>query len=173
MYKQMAVIEKEAQDTVAAFDKLSGSSDSRRASLQVSTFFVGNFFFGIEVVRVQEVLRSQKITMVPLAPRVIEGLINLRGQIVPAIDMRRRLRLESRPPDTIPMNVIVRTEEGSVSLIVDDIGDVIDLEAENRELPPGNLAPEVSGIISAVYKLKDSLLLLLDADSTVDVSSNP
>jgi purine-binding chemotaxis protein CheW len=141
------------------------------SNLHVSTFYVGKYFFGIEVVRVQEVLRSQKMTMVPLAPAVIEGLINLRGQIVPALDMRRRLQLEPRAPDSVPMNVIVRTEEGAVSLIVDDIGDVLDLDPENIEQPPDNLAPEADGIIQSVYKLKDSLLLLLDTDSTIDVGS--
>ena len=139
------------------------------SNLQVSTFQVGKYFFGIEVSRVQEVLRSQKMTLVPLAPPVIQGLINLRGQIVPALDMRRRLHIEDRPPEMIPMNVIVRTEEGAVSLIVDDIGDVLDLEPQNIERPPDNLAAEANGIIHAVYKLKDSLLLLLDADKTVEV----
>jgi purine-binding chemotaxis protein CheW len=138
-------------------------------NLQVSTFQVGKYFFGIEVSRVQEVLRSQKMTLVPLAPPVILGLINLRGQIVPALDMRRRLRIEERPAENIPMNVIVRTEEGAVSLIVDDIGDVLDLDPQNFERPPDNLAAEADGIIQAVYKLKDSLLLLLDADKTVEV----
>jgi len=145
------------------------SSSANYKNLQASTFYVGNYFFGIDVYRVQEVLRSQKMTTVPLAPPVIKGLINLRGQIVPGLDMRRRLNLEPRADSMIPMNVIVRTEEGAVSLIVDDIGDVIDLEAENMEHPPDNLAAEVSGIISSVYKLKDSLLLLLDADSAIDV----
>lgn len=139
--------------------------------MQVSTFWVGKYFFGIEVIRVQEVLRSQKMTVVPLAPPVIEGLINLRGQIVPALDMRRRLHLEPRAEQTAPMNVIVRTEEGAVSLIVDDIGDVLDLEEENIEAPPDNLAPDAGEIIHSVYKMKDSLLLLLDADRTIDVSS--
>ncbi len=140
-------------------------------SLQVSTFFVGKYFFGIEVVRVQEVLRMQTMTRVPLAPAVIEGLINLRGQIVPALDMRKRLGIEPRSAEATPMNVIVRTEEGAVSLIVDDIGDVIDLEMENIEHPPDNLADEASHIIQSVYKLKDSLLLLLDTDATIDVGS--
>jgi purine-binding chemotaxis protein CheW len=147
------------------------STQTNLSSLQVSTFYVGKYFFGIEVVRVQEVLRSQKMTTVPLAPPVIEGLINLRGQIVPALDMRRRLHLEPRAPEMISMNVVVRTDEGAVSLIVDDIGDVLDLDRENIELPPDNLAAEANGIINSVYKLKDSLLLLLDTDRTVDVGS--
>src|SRR5947209_1769988 len=124
------------------------SSSAECENLQVSTFYVGNYFLGIDVYRVQEVLRSQKMTAVPLAPAVIKGLINLRGQIVPGLDMRRRLHLEPRADSMIPMNVVVRTEEGPVSLIVDDIGDVIDLEAQKMELPPDNLAAEASGIIS-------------------------
>jgi purine-binding chemotaxis protein CheW len=140
-------------------------------NLRVSTFHVGKYFFGIEVTRVQEVLKAQKMTMVPLAPPVVQGLINLRGQIVPALDMRRRLQLEPRSPDTPSMNVIVRSEDGAVSLIVDDIGDVLELEAENIETPPENLTAEASKIIHAVYKSKDSLLLLLDTDSTIDVES--
>ncbi len=151
-----------------------GSGGGARTSgnapvVQVSTFRVGKYFFGIEVVRVQEVLRDQKMTMVPLAPPVIEGLINLRGQIVPALDMRRRLNLEPREPDAVPMNVIVRTEEGAISLIVDDIGDVLDLEPENIEMTPDNLGSEAGELIRSVYKLKDSLLLLLDTDRTIDV----
>jgi len=137
--------------------------------MQVSTFHVGKYFFGIEVVRVQEVLRDQKMTMVPLAPAVIEGLINLRGQIVPALDMRRRLNLEPRDAEAVPMNVIVRTEEGAISLIVDDIGDVLDLEPENIEATPDNIGSEAGELIRSVYKLKNSLLLLLDTDRTIDI----
>jgi len=145
------------------------TSAANSQNTQVSTFYVGKYFFGIEVVRVQEVLRCQKMTVVPLAPPVIEGLINLRGQIVPALDMRRRLNLEPRKAEAVPMNVIVRTEEGAISLIVDDIGDVLDLEPENIETPPDNLGAEARELIRSVYKLKDSLLLLLDTDRTIDV----
>jgi purine-binding chemotaxis protein CheW len=140
-------------------------------ALQVATFYVGEYFFGIDVFRVQEVLRSQPMTLVPLAPPVIEGLINLRGQVVPALDMRRRLQMEPRSPEMSAMNVIVRTDEGAVSLIVDDIGDVLDLERENIEPPPDNVASNAASIIHSVYKLKHSLLLLLNPDSTIDVGS--
>lgn len=144
-----------------------------RNGLQVSTFYVGPYFFGIDVVRIQEVLRSQPMTMVPLAPAVVEGLINLRGQIVPAIDMRRRLHLHPRAAEASSMNVVVRTDDGLVSLIVDDIGDVIDLDPGNIEQPPDNLAPEAGEIIESIYKMRDSLLLLLNADSTVQIAFPP
>jgi len=85
---------------------------------------------------------------------VIEGLINLRGQIVTAIDMRRRLRLSPRTDGRTPMNTVVRTEEGAVSLLVDEIGDVITAEADTFESPPDNVTPEARELIQGVYKLK-------------------
>lgn len=137
---------------------------------QFSTFFVADLFFGVDVLRVQEVLRYQQMTRVPQAPDVIEGLINLRGQIVTAIDMRRRLRLPPRAPGQLPMNMVVRTEEGAVSLLVDEIGDVLDVDAAAFERPPENLDPADWELIRGVYKLKDRLLLVLDAERTSELA---
>ena len=145
--------------------------DWQTTDAQYSTFFVGDLFFGIDVLSVQEVLRFQEMTCVPLAPEVIEGLINLRGQIVTAIDMRRRLGLPPRSTDVHPMNMVVRTEESAVSLLVDEIGDVLEVEGSAFEAPPDNLAPEARELIRGVYKLKDRLLLVLDTERTVDLAS--
>ncbi|HEY4360525.1 MAG TPA: chemotaxis protein CheW [Bryobacteraceae bacterium] len=139
-------------------------------SAQFATFFVADLFFGVEVLRVQEVLRFQQMTRVPRAPDVIEGLINLRGQIVTAVDMRRRLGLPAREGDQTPMNMVVRTDEGAVSLLVDEIGDVLDVEETVYERPPDNLDPAARELIRGVYKLKDRLLLVLDAERTVDLA---
>src|SRR5579871_6291481 len=98
--------------------------DAVQASGQFATFFVADLFFGVDVLRVQEVLCFQQMTRVPQASGVVEGLINLRGQIVTAIDMRRRLGLPPRRDGQTPMNMVVRTEGGAVSLLVDEIGDV-------------------------------------------------
>src|SRR5439155_869714 len=92
---------------------------------QFCTFLVRGMLFGLEVTRIQEVIRYQPLTAVPLTSPVIAGLINLRGQIVTAIDLRIRLGLPPREPDERPLNVVVRTADGPVSLLVDDIGDVI------------------------------------------------
>jgi purine-binding chemotaxis protein CheW len=137
---------------------------------QFSTFFVADLFFGIDVLRVQEVLRFQQMTRVPLAPEIVEGLINLRGQIVTAIDMRRRLRLPLRAAGEIPMNMVVRTEEGAVSLLVDEIGDVVDVDAASYEQPPENLDSAARDLIRGVFKLKNRLLLVLDTDRAVDLA---
>ncbi len=144
---------------------------AEQTSTQFSTFFVAGLFFGIDVLRVQEVLRFQQMTRVPQAPEVIEGLINLRGQIVTAIDMRRRLRLPARGSNDIPMNLVVRTEEGAVSLLVDEIGDVLDVDAAMYERPPESLDPAVRELIRGIYKLNDRLLLALDASRTVDLTA--
>ena len=142
-----------------------------QASGQFSTFFVADLFFGVDVLNVQEVLRFQPMTPCRQAPEVIEGLINLRGQIVTAIDMRRRLRLPPRAGDKSPMNMVVRTADGAVSLLVDEIGDVLDMDAATYERPPENLDPAARELIRGVYKLKDRLLLVLDAERTVGSSS--
>src|SRR5262245_62831776 len=94
---------------------------------QYCTFLVAGHYFGLDVMKVQEVIRHQQMTRVPLADSVVRGLINLRGQIVTAIDLRRRLEYPDRPTDQLPVNVIVRTDEGAVSLLVDEIGDVLDV----------------------------------------------
>src|SRR5258708_9947628 len=106
---------------------------------QFCTFYLDNLLFGVALKGVQEVIRSLEMTKVPLAPTVVSGLINLRGQIVTAVDLRRRLELEPSPPGTLAMNVVVRSEDGSVSLLVDEIGDVVDVEETTFEPPPQTL----------------------------------
>jgi purine-binding chemotaxis protein CheW len=153
-----------------ATDVASAKSEPSEASGQFSTFFVADLFFGVDVLNVQEVLRFQQMTPVPQAPEVIEGLINLRGQIVTAIDMRRRLRLPPRGGDKSPMNIVVRTTDGAVSLLVDEIGDVLDMDPATYERPPENLDPAARELIRGVYKLKGRLLLVLDAERTAEIS---
>src|SRR5215475_5084964 len=114
---------------------------SEVTSTQFSTFSVADLFFGIDVLNVQEVLRHQEMTRVPLAPGVIRGLINLRGQIVTAVDMRGRLNLPPLDSAENSMNVVVRTQEGAVSLVVDEIGDVLSVDEATFEPPPDNLSP--------------------------------
>ena len=133
-------------------------------SRRYSTFYVDDLFFGIEVLKVQEVLRYQEMTRVPLAPNVIEGLINLRGQIVTAVDMRRRLNLKSRPEGKTPMNMVVRSEDGAVSLLVDEIGDVVEVRRDCYEPPPETMPRQQREMIEGVYKLEGRLLLALDTE---------
>jgi purine-binding chemotaxis protein CheW len=140
-------------------------------SKQFCTFFINGLFFGIEVLKVQEVIRYQEMTSVPLAPSTIRGLINLRGQIVTAIDLRRRLELPARGEDQLPMNVVVRTDDGAVSLLVDEIGDVVEIQDDVRERPPETLRGVARELVTGVYKLKERLLLVLDTEKTVTLTA--
>lgn len=132
--------------------------------MQYGTFTLDGLLFGIEVDRIQEVIRAQEMTSVPLAPPVIGGLINLRGEIVTAIDLRRRLQLAERPGDTAPMNVVIRSRDGAVSLLVDQIGDVVEVSAASFEAPPAHLDPAARTLIRGAHKLDGQLLLVLDID---------
>jgi purine-binding chemotaxis protein CheW len=139
---------------------------------QFCTFFVDGLFFGVEVMKVQEVIKCQGLTRVPLAPAVVSGLINLRGQIVTAIDLRRRLELNDRPADQLPINVVVRTDDGAVSLLVDEIGDVLEVDEETWERPPETLRGVARELIPGAYKLKDRLLLILDTEKALQVGGD-
>jgi purine-binding chemotaxis protein CheW len=135
---------------------------------QFCTFFVNGLFLGVEVTRIQEVIRYQPLTAVPLTPSVIAGLMNLRGQIVTAIDLRQRLGLPPRTGEDLPTNVVLRTDDGAVSLLVDEIGDVIEVDEDAFERPPETLDGEARELIRGAYKLKGRLLLVLDAERTID-----
>jgi purine-binding chemotaxis protein CheW len=131
---------------------------------QFCTFYLDKLLFGVELKGVQEVIRSLEMTRVPLAPRVVSGLINLRGQIVTAVNLRRRLELEAAPPSTAFMNVVVRSVDGAVSLLVDEIGDVVEVEESTFEPPPETLRPSVRNILLGIHKLKGRLLHVLDIE---------
>ena len=132
------------------------------------TFYLGDLYLGIDVLAVQEVIRPQPMTDVPMAPHAIRGLMNLRGQIVTGIDLRTQLQLAARPADETPMNVVVRTDDGPVSLLVDKIGDVLDVSGQDSEPPPETLAPQMRATVQHVFKLVDRLLLTLDVDKLLE-----
>jgi purine-binding chemotaxis protein CheW len=138
---------------------------------QYCTFFLDTYYFGIDVLKVQEVIRYQEMTRVPLAPSVVRGLINLRGQIVTALDLRRRLELPDRPEGTLPVNVVVHTDDGAVSLLVDEIGDVLQVPAKAFVRPPETLKGTARELIHGAYKLETRLLLILDTARTVNVTN--
>jgi purine-binding chemotaxis protein CheW len=137
---------------------------------QYCTFFVAGYYFGLDVLKVQEIIRYQEMTRVPLASPVVRGLINLRGQIVTAIDLRRRLELSDRPDDQLPVNVVVQTDDGAVSLLVDEIGDVLEVPEKDFERPPETLKSTARELIRGAYKLADRLLLILDTERAVNLA---
>lgn len=131
------------------------------------TFTVGPYWFGLTVDKVQEVIRYQEMTAVPLAAPVVRGLMNLRGQIVMAIDLRRCLGLPEADRSSRPMNVIVRGDNGPTSLLVDSIGDVRQVAPAEFELPPETVPGPARALIVGAYKLANGLLIVLDADRAI------
>ena len=135
------------------------------------TFRVGNMRLGVEVNRVQEVLRGQTMTRVPGAHEVVRGLMNLRGQIVTALDLQKRLGLTSADDRQPVMNVVVRTSEVPVSLLVHEIGDVVVVDGELFEPLPETLQGVHRDYIRGAYKLERELLLVLNTDAVMKVAA--
>lgn len=137
---------------------------------QFCTFYLDKLMFGVELEKVQEVIRYLEITQIPLAPRIVSGLMNLRGQIVTGIDMRRRLELADRAEGTNPMNVVIRSADGAVSLLVDDIGDVVEVTEDSFERVPETLQGKVREVILGVHKLEKQLMHVLDTDAACETA---
>lgn len=132
-----------------------------------ATFVIDDATYGVDVLQVQEALRAQRRTRVPLAPDGVAGLVNLRGQVVLTIDLRARLGLPPAPDDTDRMMVVVQVDGEPTSLLVDAVGDVLDVGDELFESPPETLAPALRPLIRGACRLDDQLLLVLDVREAV------
>jgi purine-binding chemotaxis protein CheW len=137
---------------------------------QFCTFYLDKLMFGVELQKVQEVMRHLEMTEIPLAPDVVSGLMNLRGQIITAIDLRHRLELPTRPDGILPMNVVIRSADGAVSFLVDEIGDVVEVDDESFESPPETLQGKVREVILGVHKLEKHLMHVLDTDKACEIA---
>lgn len=138
-------------------------------STQYCTFRLGGHLFGVPVETVQEVLREQALTRVPLSSKEVSGLINLRGQIVITIDLRERMGLPPREEGQEVTNVVVRNSDSATSLLVDEIGDVLEPDLDRFEAPPDTVPPRVRDLVTQVCKLDRQLMLVLDTEKAVDV----
>ncbi|MBI1758558.1 MAG: chemotaxis protein CheW [Actinobacteria bacterium] len=139
-------------------------------SSQYATFEVADQIFGVEVGKVQEILRFGEYTLVPLAPPAVGGLFNLRGQVIAAVDMRVQLGLAPRDLSVPAMNVIIRDQGEPVSLLVDTIREVVELSEDTFEAPPDTLTGPCRDLIVGTFKLDDRLVLALDTRRVVDTS---
>jgi purine-binding chemotaxis protein CheW len=139
---------------------------------QYCTFYVNDVLFGVDVLNVQEVLRYQHMTEVPLAASEIRGLINLRGQIITAIDLRNRMKLPPREDDQKPMNVVIQTDGEVVSFLVDSIGDVLEVDDETFEPAPPTVDDSTRELVTGVYKLDGTLLMVLDSAKAAEVHTS-
>ena len=133
------------------------------------TFHLGDLYLGVPVTKVQEVIRAQPRTRVPLVSQVVDGLMNLRGEIVTTIDLRRRLDLAPLEDGKESMNVVIRSDDGVVSILVDEIDDVLDVEGADFESVPPTLTGACRELVSGIYKLDGALLLILDTERLFDI----
>jgi len=138
---------------------------------QVCTFLLEGRTFGVPVSQVQEVIRYQEMSPVPLAPAVVRGMLNLRGQIVMAIDLRLRLGLSGQRSAEMPINVVVRAADGAVSFLVDEIGDVIEVSEATLEPVPETMQGAARSLISGVHKLEGRLLHMLDTEKACQIEA--
>lgn len=133
------------------------------------TFTIDNATYGVPVAHVQETLGHQTRTKVPLAPVGVAGLVNLRGQVVLTIDLRPRLGLDPLPEGSKPMMVVVELDGEAVSLLVDSVGEVLNVSDDQFEAVPDTLDPRVRDLVTGVYKLERGLLLSLDIRAALAV----
>jgi purine-binding chemotaxis protein CheW len=131
--------------------------------IQYSTFYVAKRLYGIDVTRVQEVVRPMAATNIPLAESFVRGLINLRGQVVTAVSLHDLFGLKEKAPDEL-MNVICKADGALISLLVDEIGDVLELDSTEFEQTPNTIPEGVRRFMTRVYKVGDNLLSILDVD---------
>ncbi len=135
--------------------------------LQLVSFKLGDEEFGVDIMQVQEIIRMQNITSVPNAPDFVEGVINLRGRVIPIIDLRKRFGLEQKDHDKATRIIVVKVDEITVGLVVDEVSEVLRIPKETVEPPPPIVAGVESEYISGVGKLEDRLLILLDLSKTL------
>lgn len=138
---------------------------------QVCAFALGEHLFGIDIEFIQEVFRFQECTPIPLTPPLVTGLLNLRGKIVMAIDLRQRLGLDPRSDTKPPTNIVVRIEDGILSFLVDELFDILTLGDEQFEQVPETLTKAEKRFVTGCYKLDKRLLIMLDATQVADLSS--
>lgn len=129
---------------------------------QFSTFRVDGRYYGVNVRLVQEITQSMPLTRVPLAPDYVAGLINLRGQIATAIGLRELFKLKPAVDLSSSVNVICKSEGPLLALVVDEIGDVLEVEDAIFEPTPNTVNPAVAQFMAGVYKLPTEILSIID-----------
>lgn len=137
-----------------------GTKADRR---QFSTFYVAGRLYGVDVSKVQEVVRPLPTTKIPLSEQFVQGLINLRGQVVTAISLHRLFGLPDSPQKEL-MNVICKVDSALVSLLVDEIGDVVELECALSEPVPSTMPDGVRKFMMRVHRIGDQLLSIIDVE---------
>jgi purine-binding chemotaxis protein CheW len=136
------------------------------------TVTIGDHMFGLPIFRVQDVFVPDRMTRVPLAPPEVAGILNLRGRVVTAIDMRARLDLGARAPGTPVMAIGIELKGESYGLLVDTVGEVMALRNSACEAKPANLDPRLWRVAAGIYRLEGQLMVVLDVDRVLDIKND-
>ena len=151
-------------------DNVSADGDEVQSEFdrQYVSFWIGDQLLGVPVRVVQEVLNPQEIARIPRARSEISGLLNLRGQIVTAVNLRRRLQLPDLEEDRESINVVVRHQEEPFSILVDEVGDVITVDEETFDHVPPTLDVVWRGVTKGVYRMEGRLFVIVDIAAILD-----
>src|SRR4051812_44046840 len=147
------------------------NDDSTDLVTEYVTVTIGDHMFGLPIFRVQDVFVPDRLTRVPLAPPEVAGILNLRGRVVTAIDMRARLDLGARPPGAPAMAIGIELKSESYGLLVDSVGEVMALRNSACEAKPANLDPRLSRVAAGIYRLEGQLMVVLDVDRVLDIKN--
>jgi purine-binding chemotaxis protein CheW len=140
-------------------------------STEYVTVTIGDHLFGLPIFRVQDVFVPDRLTRVPLAPPEVAGILNLRGRVVTAIDMRRRLDLGTRLEGQPLMAIGIECRAESYGLLVDSVGEVMALRNDACEAKPANLDPRLNRVAAGIYRLEGQLMVVLDVDRVLDIKN--
>jgi purine-binding chemotaxis protein CheW len=152
---------------IGNINKLEGAG--KEGLVQLVSFKIGDEEFGVQILKVQEIVRMMEITKVPKSPPFVEGIVNLRGRIIPVIDMRKRFNLPPKQRDRDTRIIVVGLEQGTVGFIVDAVSEVLRIPINTIESTPQLVLGVDTEYISGVGKLQDKLLIILDLDKILSV----
>ncbi|GBD90626.1 chemotaxis protein CheW [bacterium BMS3Abin04] len=144
-------------------------SEIENKIIQLVSFKLGKEEFGVDILKVQEINRMLEITELPNAPEFVEGIVNLRGRIIPVVDLKKRLHLPSKKHDNSTRIIVVELHGKTVGFIVDEVSEVLRIKSNITEPPPEMVAGIEHDYITAVAKLNERLLILLDLNKILTI----
>ena len=154
------------------FSSSENAGTSSTSAQEFLTVFIGGQRFGIPILQIQDVLGDQSVTFIPLSPPEVAGSLNLRGRVVTAIDVRRRLNMDTAQPHeqgtTQNMSVVVEHHHELYSLIIDKVGDALVLENALFEKNPATLDAVWQDVSTGIFRLDDELLVILDVPKLLE-----
>jgi len=146
------------------------SAETGTDEIQLVSFNIGSEEFGVDILKVQEINRMVEITKVPQAPNYVEGVINLRGKVIPIVNLRKRFNLELKEQDKNTRIVVVDIGGNIMGMVVDAVSEVLRISASTIEPPPEIVTGINSEYIKGVAKLEDRLLIFLDLSKVIDAN---